>query len=208
MKVLIADDHLVVRKGLLQIIADEFPESIFDEGINGKEALEKLRTNKYDIAILDITMPELSGLEVVKQIISEGIKTPMLVLTSHPEEQYAIRVLRAGASGFISKESAGEELTTAIHKILSGRKYITETIAEKMASDLSNDTKKAQHELLSNREFEVMKLIAAGKTISEIAALLFISPPTVSTYRNRILEKMNLKNNAALMHYAMTQKIV
>lgn len=208
MQILIADDHLVVRKGLIQIISDEFPSAIFDEAINGKEAMELLRSKKYDIAILDITMPELSGMDVVRQMKIEENKTPILVLTSHPEGQYAIRVLKAGASGFIGKEMAGEELTIAIHKILSGRKYITQTLAEKIAGDMSSESNKAQHELLSDREFEVMKLIANGKTVSEIADKLFISVTTVSTYRTRVLEKLNLKNNSELMHYAMTQNLV
>lgn len=208
MNILIADDHIVVRKGLIQIISDEFPNAIFDEAINGKEAMELLRSKKYDIAILDITMPELTGMDVVRQMKIEENKTPILVLTSHPEGQYAIRVLKAGASGFIGKEMAGEELTIAIHKILSGRKYITQTLAEKIAGDMSNDSNKAQHELLSDREFEVMKLIANGKTVSEIADKLFISVTTVSTYRTRVLDKLNLKNNSELMHYAMTQNLV
>ena len=208
MNILIADDHIVVRKGLIQIISDEFPNAIFDEAINGKEAMELLRGKKYDIAILDITMPELTGMDVVRQMKIEENKTPILVLTSHPEGQYAIRVLKAGASGFIGKEMAGEELTIAIHKILSGRKYITQTLAEKIAGDMSNDSNKAQHELLSDREFEVMKLIANGKTVSEIADKLFISVTTVSTYRTRVLDKLNLKNNSELMHYAMTQNLV
>lgn len=208
MNILIADDHIVVRKGLIQIISDEFPNAIFDEAINGKEAMELLRSKKYEIAILDITMPELTGMDVVRQMKIEENKTPILVLTSHPEGQYAIRVLKAGASGFIGKEMAGEELTIAIHKILSGRKYITQTLAEKIAGDMSNDSNKAQHELLSDREFEVMKLIANGKTVSEIADKLFISVTTVSTYRTRVLDKLNLKNNSELMHYAMTQNLV
>lgn len=208
MNILIADDHIVVRKGLIQIITDEFPNANFDQAINGKEAMELLRSKKYDIAILDITMPELSGMDVVRQMKIEENKTPILVLTSHPEGQYAIRVLKAGASGFIGKEMAGEELTIAIHKILSGRKYITQTLAEKIARDMSSETNKAQHELLSDREFEVMKLIANGKTVSEIADKLFISVTTVSTYRTRVLDKLNLKNNSELMHYAMTQNLV
>ncbi len=208
MNILIADDHIVVRKGLIQIISDEFPQANFDQAVNGKEAMELLRSKKYDIAILDITMPELSGMDVVRQMKTEENKTPILVLTSHPEGQYAIRVLKAGASGFIGKEMAAEELTIAINKILSGRKYITQTLAEKIAGDLSNESTKAQHELLSDREFEVMKLIANGKTVSEIADKLFISVTTVSTYRTRVLDKLNLKNNSELMHYAMTQNLV
>ena len=204
MNILIADDHLVVRKGLIQIIHDGFPEAFCEEAGTGKEALEKLRIKAYDIAVIDITMPEMNGLELMRQLKTENNKTPILILTSQSEEQYAIRVLKAGASGFIGKEVAADELTNAIRKILSGRKYITESLSEKLASGLSSDTEKAPHELLSDREFEVMKLLASGKTVSEISELLFLSVPTISTYRNRILKKLSLKNNAELMHYAIT----
>jgi DNA-binding NarL/FixJ family response regulator len=192
----------------VQIIRDEFPEALCLETNTGKETLEKLRATPYDIAIVDINMPDISGLDVIRQLKTEGIKTPILILTSQPEEQYAIRVLKAGASGFIGKEVAAEDLTTAIRKILAGRKYITESISEKMASDLSGDQQKAPHELLSNRELEVMKLLASGKTVSEISEVLFLSVPTISTYRNRILKKLNLRNNAELMHFAINLKLV
>jgi two-component system invasion response regulator UvrY len=208
MNILIADDHVVVRKGLVQIIRDEFPEAKCDETSGGRETLDKVRNNLYDIAIVDINMPDISGLDVIRQLKTEGNKTPILILTSQPEEQYAIRVLKAGASGFIGKEGAAEDLTTAIRRILAGRKYITESISEKMASDLSADQSKAPHELLSDREFEVMKLLASGKTVSEISELLFLSVPTISTYRNRILKKLNLRNNAELMHFAINLKLV
>lgn len=207
MNILIADDHIVVRKGLLQIIRDEFPDACFEEANTGREALEKLRTGTFAIAIVDITMPELNGLDVIRQLKAEQNKTPVLVLTSQSEDQYAIRVLKAGAAGFIGKEVAAEVLNTAIRKILSGRKYITETVSEKMAEDLSADSSQMPHESLSDREFEVMKSLAAGKTVSEIAGLLFLSVPTVSTYRTRILKKLNVKNNAELMHYVISQKL-
>jgi len=208
MTFLIADDHLVVRKGLMQIIREDFPDTLFEETGSGKEALEKLRAKSYDLAILDITMPEINGLDILRQLKSENNKIPVLILTSQPEEQYAIRVLKAGASGFIGKEVAADELATAIRKILSGRKYITESLSERLASDLSDGSSKAPHEMLSDREFEVMKHLASGKTVSEIAEALFLSVPTVSTYRNRVLQKLNLKNNAELMHYAITLKLV
>lgn len=208
MKILVTDDHLIVRKGLMKIISDEFLSVTFDEASNGKIALDKLKANKYDIAILDITMPEMSGLDVLRQVKAENITTPILILSSHPEEQYAIRILKAGASGFISKETAADELANAIRKITSGKKYITETLAEKIADNISDNPSKALHESLSDREFEVLKLLASGKTVSEIAEILFLSVPTISTYRSRILEKMNLKNNAELVHYAIKQNIV
>lgn len=205
MKILIADDHLVVRKGLIQIIKEDFPDAKIEETSNGKEALASLRLQEYSIAILDITMPIISGLEVTKTAKAESIQTPILILTSHPEGQYALRVFKAGASGFIGKETAGDELTLAIRKILSGRKYITSSIAEKLADDFSNDQQKAIHESLSDREFEVMKLIAGGSTVSEIAEILHLNVTTISTYRARILEKTGLKNNAELMHYVISQ---
>lgn len=208
MKILIADDHLVVRKGLIQIVNYEFPEAVFDEVSNGSDALAKLRTEQYAIAILDITMPDLTGLDVLRQIKSEEIKTPVLILTSHPEDQYAIRVIKAGASGFIGKEEAGEELTNAIRKILKGKMYITESLADILVNEIASNIAKQPHELLSDREFEVFKLIANGKTVSEIAAQLSISVPSVSTYRTRILDKMKLKNNAEMMHYAISRSIV
>jgi two-component system invasion response regulator UvrY len=208
MTILIADDHLVVRKGLVQIIQDEFPEALCEEAGGGREALEKLRAKSYDMAIVDITMPEINGLDVIRQLKSEGNKTPILILTSQPEEQYAIRVLRAGAAGFIGKEVAAEELTIAVRKILSGRKYITESVSEILAGDLSADQTKAPHELLSDRELEVMRLLASGKTVSEISEILFLSVTTISTYRNRILKKLNLRNNAELMHYAISLKLI
>jgi two-component system invasion response regulator UvrY len=207
MNILIADDHLVVRRGLILIIKDEYPDALFDEAVDGKEALEKLRANQYDISILDITMPEMTGLEVVRQLQTDSIKTPVLVLTSHPEEQYARRVLKAGAAGFIGKEMAAEELILAIRKILRGKKYISESVSEQMATDLRDPDARDPHDLLSVREFQVMKLLANGKTVSEIAEELAIGIPTVSTYRNRVLEKMNLANNAELMRYAISQKL-
>jgi len=204
MKILIADDYLVVRKGLIQIIVDEFPDVFIEEASSGTEALTKLRLNPYDIAILDLNMPGMNGLEVVKRIKSESISTPLLVLTSLPEDQYALRVLKAGASGFIGKETAGEELIKAIQKIRSGRKYLTAALSEQIAQELTADPSKAPHELLSARELEILKLLASGKTVSEIAATLSIAIPTVSTYRSRILDKMNLKNNSELIRYAVS----
>ena len=208
MTILIADDHQVLRKGLILIIREEFPDTVFDEAATGKEALEKLRLKPYDIAVVDISMPEISGLDVISQLKTENIKTPVLILTAQPEEQYAIRVLKAGASGFIGKEAAADQLTVAIRKIISGRKYISESVSEKLAGDLSSEPVKAPHELLSDREFEVMKLLASGKTVSQISEMLFLSVPTISTYRNRILKKLGVRNNAELMHYAINQKLV
>jgi two-component system invasion response regulator UvrY len=204
MKFLIADDHLVVRKGLIQIIREEFPHVLIEEASSGTEALEKLGSQPYDMAILDITMPGINGLDVVRQAKTGGVTTPMLVLTSLPEDQYAVRVLRAGAHGFIGKEKAGEEITNAIRKILSGRKYIPENVSEQMARDLSSGPAKPPHESLSSRELEIMHLLASGKTVSRIAKDLSIAITTVSTYRLRVFDKMNFKNNADLMRYVIS----
>jgi two-component system invasion response regulator UvrY len=206
MKILIADDHVVVRRGLIRIITEEFPDVFTEEVGSGTEALARLSVNVYDLAILDITMPGLNGLDVVRQTVAAGIPTPLLVLSSLPEDQYAIRVLRAGAHGFIGKEQAEEELVKAIRKIVSGKKYISEDVSEQLTRDVPYSDTKAPHESLSARELEIMSLLASGKTVSEIAEGLSIAIPTVSTYRLRIFEKMNFKNNAELMRYVISIK--
>ncbi len=208
MRFLIADDHAIVRKGIRQILSDEFPNVFIDEVGNGNDLLEKVKVQKYDIIILDISMPGKSGLDILKQLKAQENIYPVLILSMHPEDQYAIRVLKAGASGFLSKDIAAEELVNAIKKILSGRKYITESIAEKLVGGIDLYNEKPQHTILSDREFEVLKLIASGKTVSEIANMLHLSVATVSTYRTRILDKMHFKNNAELTHYVISQGIV
>ena len=207
LRFLIADDHAIVRKGIKQILQDEFTEAVIDEVANGNDLLENVRIQKYDVVVLDISMPGKSGLEILKQLKAENIGYPVLILSMHPEEQYAIRVLKAGAAGFLSKDIAAEQLVIAVRKLLSGRKYITESIAEKLALGIDINDGQLQHEILSDREFEVLKLIASGKTVSEIAVLLRLSVATVSTYRTRILEKMQFRNNAELTHYVISQGI-
>ncbi len=204
-RILITDDHTVVREGLKRILKDEFPDSIFGEATSGNEALEKTRAEAWDVIILDISMSGRNGLEVLKQMRTENIKSPVLILSMHPEDQYAVRVLKAGASGYLTKDSASDELVTAVKRIISGRKYITLSLAEKLANDLETDIDKPIHELISDREFQVLSLIASGKTVSEIAVELSLSVPTISTYRSRLLEKMNMKTNAELTHYAIQQ---
>ena len=204
-KILIADDHTVVRQGLRQILQEEYTLAEFGEAINGNDALEKARNETWNVIILDITLPGRNGLEVLKQLRIESIKIPVLILSMHSEDQYAVRLLKAGASGYLTKESASDELVVAINRVISGRKYITESLAEKLASSLDYDTDKPLHELISDREFQVLCLIASGKTVSEIASELCLSVPTISTYRTRILEKMNMKSNAELTHYAIRQ---
>ncbi len=206
--ILIADDHIVVRKGLKQILLEEFVDAHIEEASNGTELLKKIATEKWDIVISDLSMPGQSGLEILKQVKQDFPKLPFLILSMHPEDQYAIRVLKAGASGYLTKESAPDELVKAVRHILNGRKYITESIAEKLAAGINLDNNESLHAALSDREFAVLKLIASGKTVSEVAEILSLSVPTISTYRARILEKMNMKTNAELTHYAIENKLV
>ncbi len=185
-----------------QILADEFKRATFGEARNAQEALNLVWKESWDVAVLDITMPGRSGLEVLREIKKSRPKLPVLVLSMHPENQFAVRVLKRGASGYMTKESAPDELVGAIKKVLGGGRYVSPSLAEKLASYLSSDQQKPPQELLSDREFQVLRLIASGKIVSEIARELSLSVKTISTYRTRILEKMDLRNNAELMHYA------
>jgi len=207
-KILIADDHPIVRKGLKDII-EEIPDmAVGGEASNGQEALEKVRKGDFDIVVLDISMPGGNGLDILKQLKDEKPELSVLVLSMYPEEQYAVRVLRAGASGYLTKESAPEELIAAIRKASTGGKYISSSLAEKLAFDLEIDAEKPFHETLSDREYQVMRMIASGKTGKEIGEELFLSVKTISTYRARILEKMEMKSNAELTHYAIKYRLV
>ena len=208
LKILIADDHAIVRQGLKQILADIPDQAIIDEAANGNQVLSKVRKNTYDVLILDISMPGLSGLDVLKQLKIERPDLNVLMLSMHPEEQYAIRALKAGAAGYLTKESAPEELVAAIKKVSMGRKYVTASLAEKLAFDLGERSERPPHEYLSDREFQVLRLIASGKTVKEIAEDMFLSIKTISTYRSRILEKMNMKTNAELTHYAIKNGLI
>jgi two-component system invasion response regulator UvrY len=206
-KILIADDHTIFREGLKHILA-EYPDLVVaDEASNGQDVIDKIWKNNYDMVLLDITMPGMTGLEVLKQLKNDRPKLPVLILSMHPEEQYAVRVLRAGASGYLTKESAPDELITAIRKISQGRKYITSSLAERLAVEVEADTKKPLHEILSDREYQVLRMIAEGKTVKNIANDLSLSIKTVSTYRTRIMEKMKMKTNAELMHYSMKHRL-
>lgn len=208
MRILLADDHTVVRHGLKQILAEEFKKAIFGEARNATEALDLVWKENWDIAVLDITMPGRSGLEVLREIKRSKPKLPVLVLSMHPENQFAVRVLKRGAAGYMTKESASAELVGAVRKVLAGGRYVSNSLAEKLATYLANDNQKPPQELLSDREFQVLRLIASGKIVSEIARELSLSVKTISTYRTRILEKMGLRNNAELMHYAMQHQLV
>jgi two-component system invasion response regulator UvrY len=208
MKILIADDHTIFREGLKHILT-EYPDMVVaDEARNGREVLEKIWNNDYDMVLLDISMPGMTGLEALKQMKNDKPKLPVLVLSMHPEEQYAVRALRAGASGYLTKESAPDELMTAIRKISQGRKYITSSLAERLALEMETDSEKPLHDILSDREYQVLRMIADGKTVKHIADELALSIKTVSTYRARIMEKMKMTSNAELMHYAIKHHLL
>jgi two-component system, NarL family, invasion response regulator UvrY len=207
MKFLIADDHALVRKGLKQMLREEFPSAEVTEVGGSNEVLEKVMNQKWDVILLDISMRGRSGIEILKQIRANGIKTPILVISMYSEELYAVRSLKAGASGFVNKESANEELLTAVHKVLSGRKYISFPIAEKLAETMGEGEKPA-HELLSDREMQVLQLIGSGKTVSEIAEEISLSVKTISTYRSKTLKKLSLKNNAELIRYSLDNDLI
>jgi DNA-binding NarL/FixJ family response regulator len=207
-KVLIADDHAVVRSGLKQILAETRDIVVAGEATNGRETLEKVRAQSWDVLVLDITMPGRSGLDILKDIRQTHRDLPVLVLSMHAEEQFATRMLKAGASGYLNKESAPDELVKAIRKVHVGGKYVSAAQAERMVTELTGDSDKLPHELLSDREYEILCLIASGKTATEIARELSLSVKTVSTYRSRILEKMRLTTNAQLTHYAIKGGLV
>jgi DNA-binding NarL/FixJ family response regulator len=207
-KLLIADDHAIVREGLKQILADTSDISVTGEASSGQEAIKKVGVSDYDLILLDISLPGMSGLDVLKQIRLLKPSVPILILSMYPEEQYAIRSLRAGASGYLTKESATEELISAIRKVARGRKYITASLAEKIALDWEKDERRSLHEVLSDREYQVFCMIASGKTVKEISKLLSLSIKTVSTHRARILKKMDMKNSAQLTHYAIKHNLV
>lgn len=207
-RILIADDHPVVRAGLKRIISETSRIVVGDEASNGHEVLEKIWKNDYDVVLLDISMPGINGLDVLKQIKSKSPELPVLMLSIHDEEQYAVRTLKAGASGYLTKESAPDELIEAIRKAHLGRKYVSPSLAEKLAFDLEIDDKRPLHETLSDREYQVMCMIASGKTVTEIAKELSLSVKTISTYRSRLLKKMRMENNAELIRYAIKNQLV
>lgn len=204
-KFLIADDHAIVRKGLVQILREEFPKAEITEVASSSQVMDEVDGQSWDVILLDISMPGRNGIETLKQIRTNGVRTPILMLSMHPEDQYALRALKAGASGFLNKETAPEELLAAVRLLLSGRKYITPSVAEKLTETISE---KNAHELLSDREMQVLQHIASGKTVSEIAVEIALSVNTISTYRTRILEKLNLNNNAELTRYALDNNLV
>ncbi len=208
MKILIADDHAFVRKGIRQIITEEFCDATISEACNSAELLQMVRSEQFSVVISDLSMPGKNALEILKDLKAEEIKTPVIILSMHPEDQYALRVLKAGGSGYLTKESAPEELVKAIRMVLSGKRYISAAVAEQLLIHIDDSSEVALHQKLSDREFTVFKLIATGKTVSEIADMLFLSVPTISTYRTRILEKTGLRTNAEITRYAILHQLV
>jgi len=208
MRILIADDHPIFRAGVKEILLKEKDVESIGEADTGHKVLELARKRRWDVVLLDLTMPGKDGLQVLPELRRERPELPILVLSAHPEDQLALRLLKSGAAGYLTKDKAPEVLLTAIRKVLRGEKYISESLAEKIALDTVSGATKSLHEMLSQREYQVMAMIAAGKTGKEIAKKLFLSIRTVSTYRTRVLEKMNMKTNAELIRYALQNNLV
>jgi two-component system, NarL family, invasion response regulator UvrY len=208
MRILIADDHAVVRRGLRHVLAEAFKKAVFGEAANSQEALERVWKEHWDVVILDLTMPGRSGLDVLKEMKRAKPKLPVLILRMHPEDQFAVRLLKAGASGYMTKETAPAELVGAVNKAIAGGRYVSLPLAEKLASLIVHDESAAPHESLSDREFLILRLIASGKPVGAIARELSLSVKTVSTYRARLLEKMHMDNNSELVHYAFQNQLV
>jgi len=208
LKILIADDHAIVRKGLKQILLEEYPSAIIGEVAETEGLLNEVINNEWNIIICDMNMPGRSGLDALNQLKQVAPQVPVLIMSMYPEDQYALRVLKAGASGYLEKESIHDDIIKAIQTVQLGKKFITPSIAEKLADAFQDNSSRQPHELLSDREFDVFKLLASGKSVSEIAGKLSLSTTTVSTYRARILEKMGIRSNADLTRYALERKLI
>ena len=207
-KVLIADDHALIRKGLKQLLDDTDDMRVTGEAENGMQAIHMVEESAYDVVLLDISMPDKHGIEVLKQLKINQPQLPVLMLSMHPEEQYALRSMKAGAAGYLNKQSAPLQLVTAIRQVASGKKYISTELAEQLANGLSQGYQELLHQTLSNREYQTLCLMASGKKLSEMAEIMTLSPKTVSVYRSRLLEKMKLKNNAEAIHYAISNHLI
>jgi two-component system, NarL family, invasion response regulator UvrY len=208
MRILIVDDHAMVRRGLRALLSDEFRGAVFGEAADASQAVEQLRKQAWDVALLDITLPGKSGLDLLKELKAEFPTLPVLVLSGHKEDQFAVRVLKAGAGGYMTKESAPEELAKAVRRVLAGGRYVSPALAEKLALGVTGDLTRAPHETLSDREYDVMCRIASGRTVTEIAEELSLSAKTISTYRVRVLEKLAVKNSAQIVQYAIRNGLV
>ena len=198
----------MVRRGLRALLSEEFHGAAFGEAADAPQAVEQLRKNEWDVALLDITLPGKSGLELLKELKAEWPGLPVLVLSGHKEDQFAVRVLKAGAGGYMTKESAPEELAKAVRKVLAGGRYVSPGLAEKLALGVNKDLTRTPHETLSDREYDVMSRIASGRTVTEIAEELSLSAKTISTYRARVLEKLGVKNSAEIVQYAIRNGLV
>ena len=207
-RILVADDHAILRRGIMDILAHELEGVTCAEAGNAQEVVAQVRSEPWDLVILDITMPGRSGLDLLRDLKQLRPDLPVLILSMHPEDQYAKRVLKAGAAGYMNKETAPKELVKAIRKVLAGGRYVSEALAEKLAFDLGAGSANQFHEMLSDREFEVLRMIASGKTISRIAEELHLGVTTVSTYRVRILEKLGMENNSELIRYALQNRLI
>lgn len=207
MRALIADDHAVVREGVKRILMDAFGGMVFGDAATAQEAIDRIWQSEWDLVLLDISMPGRGGLEVLAEVRKAWPSLPVLVLSMHPEDQFAIRILKSGASGYLTKESAPDLLVDAVKKVLSGRRFVSPSLGEQMASHLDLDSGRPLHEQLSNREFQVLRLIALGRTATEIATELSLSVKTISTYRVRILEKLGMRTTAELIHYAVRNRL-
>jgi DNA-binding NarL/FixJ family response regulator len=208
LRILIADDHEIVRKGLGKVLVETLQPIKVDEASNGQEVMSKILKSEYNLVVLDLKMPGKSGLDVLKEIKQHHPKLPVLILSMHPEEQFAVRAIRAGASGYLTKECAGDELIVAIRKALKGERYISGSLAQILAGELDSDSDKPLHEVLSDREYQVMLMVASGKTVGAIAKELCLSVKTISSYRTNILLKTRMKNNAEITHYAIKNNLV
>jgi DNA-binding NarL/FixJ family response regulator len=206
-RILIADDHGVVRHGLIQILQDALPDADFGEAETGREAVEEVQRESRDLVILDISLPDQNGLQVLKQIHAIAPRLPVLILSMHPEEQFAVRAIRAGAAGYVTKRTAPQEIAVAARRVLAGHRYVTASIAERLVVEVGRTSDRPPHERLSDREYEVFRLLALGKTVKESGAELSLTVQTVSTYRARLLEKMGLETNAQLTEYLIQNRL-
>jgi len=207
-RILLADDHTVVRQGLATILEKNRGMKIVASCANGTDAMNWLRGNDCDVALIDIAMPGMNGINLLKELRKKKPELPVLILSAHPEDQYAVRLIKAGAAGYLNKECAPGEVVSAVRCVLDGKRHISPAVAEMLANEVSMENGKLQHETLSNREYQIFLLIASAKTVTEIAGILRLSASTISTYRCRILEKMHLNNNAELMRYAVDNQLM
>ena len=207
-KILVVDDHALIRKGIKQLLEDNHDVQVAGEAESGIQAINMMRKNHFDLVLLDIALPDKHGMDVLKQLKSERPDIKIIVLSMYPEDQYGVRALKAGAMGYINKQSAPEKLVGAIRHVISGKKYISETLAEQLLNNLIGESQELLHQSLSNREYQTLCLMSSGKSLTEISEIMLISPKTVSVYRARMLEKMGFRNNAEAIHYAIAHQLV